>query len=34
LNGELGFNSERFAPVQTESEEMGEEREEEIAIPG
>ena len=35
LNGELGFNSERFAPVQTdesESEET-EEREDHVAIP-
>lgn len=34
LNGELGFNSERFAPVQADEQEIGEEHEEEIAIPG
>lgn len=34
LNGELGFNSERFAPLETDSEEMTEEREEVVAIPG
>jgi hypothetical protein len=33
LNGELGFNSERFAPLETEEEEATAEQEEEVAIP-
>ena len=33
LNGELGFNSERFAPLETDQESASAEEEEEFALP-
>jgi hypothetical protein len=33
LNGELGFNGERFAPLETTEESRETEREEEIGVP-
>jgi hypothetical protein len=33
LNGELGFNSERFAPLQADEADETTEREDEVAVP-